>query len=686
MEFWNQFRIFGHFIAEKFRLFLRANRLEIDLVLVYSVTAAVLFVILRLQMLRQIVFVQDPGWRHLHGQLADPGPRYYVRAAWVVFDYLQASWVILREDMFYLAALTIACLLISISVSSHGLRKGAIVLYFAVVFISLLFLCVNVELAPMYTVQLDYSLLKFSGLTTGLSTTLIAVMPKSFLMAGILVCICLMAAPFLACLTFYQTNRHLIRRSYCALVACGLLVIAAVPVPAHIPGLNKLDNTETQNSLAYFLTSLVRSPQLPRLDPTIVEPTVSGSDSTVVLSNVNRPVFLDPLDNVLVIVLESVGAEYFELMNSVGLLPTLSDMMSHGVYFRRAYASAPASVVSLVAILTSTGPLGNYKFVTSDYPRARLTTSYERFKSKGFVSAFFWSNESEFLGIDNFLPNRGIDLNQDYRHRVCPESYDLVAGGLSFMYSADVCTASSLLNWIDDNRGKRFFATLWTEQTHYPYEASRSCTNTIAANDKVLGLERARFNADWPRYAAALCDTDRMMARIVSGLRERKMLENTLIIVVGDHGEAFGQHGGFAHGSEIFEEYVRVPLLISAGHSLAERVDGRLASHLDIAPTMAAAFSITPSDQWEGHDLFDNLAPRRVYFYTPAGNYKIGYREANTKYIYDVIRRKLSAYDLKGDPYETKNIAGKDHGADTEAMSLISQWYLQRARFANTLH
>jgi lipoteichoic acid synthase len=688
MELLDKFKLFKNLITEQLQSFLRASRPEIDLVLVYSVTAAILFVVLRLQMLRRIVFVQDPGWRHLHGQLAGPGPHYYVRAAWVIFDYFQASWVILRDDMFYLAALTIPCLLISTLVSSAALRKGAIIVYFAIVFIALLFLSVNVELAPMYTTQLDYSLLKFSGLMTGITTTLIAVIPKSFLLGSALVCGSLLAAPFVSFFKFYQTNRRPIRRYYCAFVVCGLLAIIAVPMPVSIPGLDKLDNAERQNSFAYFLTSLVSGPRLPSSDLSTPEPGASASSNTIVLSNLNKPILADSLDNVLVIVLESVGAEYFELLNDEGLLPTISDLMSHGVYFKHAYASAPASVVSLVAILTSTGPLGNYKFVTSDYPRARLTTSYERFKSSGFVTAFFWSNESEFLGIDDFLPGRGIDLNQDYRHRICLDSRDLVPSSLSlsFQYSADVCTATSLLEWIDNNRGKRFLATLWTEQTHYPYQASHSCINAIAAKGELLHLERVRLNSDWPRYAAALCDTDRMMAKIVSGLRERKMLKNTLIIVVGDHGEAFGQHGGFAHGSEIFEEYVRVPLLISAGNSLAERVDGRLASHLDIAPTMAAAFGISPSDQWEGHDLFDNLAPRRVYFYSPAGNYKIGYREADNKYIYDVVRHKLSAFDLKSDPYETENIAGKDSRADAEAMSLISQWYLQRARFANTLH
>jgi lipoteichoic acid synthase len=246
-------------------------------------------------------------------------------------------------------------------------------------------------------------------------------------------------------------------------------------------------------------------------------------------------------------------------------------------------------------------------------------------------------------------------------------------------FSTDSCTASSFLSWIDANRGKSFFATLWTEQTPYPYAASKRCLDAIAAKGEVLRPPN-RLDADWPRYAAALCDADQMLSEIMAGLRERNLSEDTLVVVTGDHGESFGQHGSLSHGSDIFEEQIRVPLLISAGHSLVG-VDDRLASHLDIAPTITTAFGIHPSDEWEGNDLLGNRAPLRVYFYTAWGNYQIGYREADDKYIYDVVHSKLSSYQLTTDPYERRDLGG-----NAQSMSLIAQWYRNRTNFANTLH
>ena len=309
-------------------------------------------------------------------------------------------------------------------------------------------------------------------------------------------------------------------------------------------------------------------------------------------------------------------------------------------------------------------------------------------KAKGYRTGFFWSDNSKFLGIDNFLEGRGIDVNQDYRERDCSESRNLVTDSeaVRFMYSADTCTASSLLDWLDKDHGKPFFATLWTEQTHFTYAASRGCMDAISARSEVVKPPKKQLAENWPRYAAALCDADRMMAKIMAGLRDRNLLDNTLIVVVGDHGEGFGQHDAFVHASEIYEDEIRVPLLISMGNGLAGRVDDRLASHLDLLPTIASALGISASDQWEGNDLFGDKGNRRVYFYAGWGNYKIGYREGNMKYVFDVLHQKLFTYDLASDPDENKDLTGDNPDADANARRLIDAWYLRRTHFATTLN
>jgi lipoteichoic acid synthase len=675
-------------LGARVRFFLNATYPEADFILVYSCAAAGLFVLLRLQMLRRIVlFHIGSGWRYFHDQIANQDFR---GAASVIFEYSRALWIIVRWDLICLGALTALCLLICTAARSVLLRKAVVALYCGIVLVGLLFLVANVQLAPLYSTQLNYSLLKFSGLLGGSSTTLLVMIPKSAIVAGLFVGGVLLAISFVSFLEFYQTRRVKIRRLYFAAVACGLLFIAAIPARLPIPGLTRVDGRITQNSLVYYLASIFDRSTLPDLagGASAVPMDMSTSNDTIGLEKPQPSVSIAPVKNVIQIILESAGAEYFELLNNAGLLPTFSQMMSHGVYFNRAYASAPISNVSLVSILTSTAPLANYRLVTLDFPRAKIITSYEMLKAKGYHTGFFWSDDSKFLGIDNFLDGRGIDVNQDYRERDCSESRNLVTDSeaVQFMYSADTCTASSLLDWLDKDHGKPFFATLWTEQTHFTYAASRACMEAISARSDVVKPPKKQLAENWPRYAAALCDADRMMAKIIAGLRDRKLLDSTLVVVVGDHGEGFGQHDAFVHASEIYEDEIRVPLLISMGNALAGRVDDRLASHLDLLPTVASALGIPASDQWEGNDLLGDKGNRRVYFYTGWGNYKIGYREGNMKYVFDVLHQKLFTYDLASDPDENKDLTGDNPEADANARRLIDAWYLRRTHFATTLN
>jgi hypothetical protein len=228
--------------------FLNEARSEYDFVLLYSAAAGLLFILLRLLMLRGLVSAEDLGWQHLHGQLADQDSHYFVRTAWVVIDYLVASWTIIHDDMFYLAGLTILCLSACSLVSWATLRAGITIAYSAIVFTSLLLLSVNVVLAPMYSAPLDYTLLKFSGLTGSITATFLALVPSSFLVAVALTCAVLLGTPCVAFSNFYRANTGTIRRAYCAIVACGLVAIVAVPAPTAIIGLDKLDSRETQNS------------------------------------------------------------------------------------------------------------------------------------------------------------------------------------------------------------------------------------------------------------------------------------------------------------------------------------------------------------------------------------------------------------------------------------------------------
>jgi arylsulfatase A-like enzyme len=75
------------------------------------------------------------------------------------------------------------------------------------------------------------------------------------------------------------------------------------------------------------------------------------------------------------------------------------------------------------------------------------------------------------------------------------------------------------------------------------------------------------------------------------------------LILVGDHGEEFAEHGGFYHGTTLYEELLHVPLIVQ-GPGLEPRTVSGLARQIDVAPTVLARLGVQPPATWEGRDLF----------------------------------------------------------------------------------
>jgi arylsulfatase A-like enzyme len=94
-------------------------------------------------------------------------------------------------------------------------------------------------------------------------------------------------------------------------------------------------------------------------------------------------------------------------------------------------------------------------------------------------------------------------------------------------------------------------------------------------------------------------------------LRARGLYDESLIVLVADHGEEFAEHGGFDHGRTLYDELLRVPLLIKLPRSLgiAPRRIAAPASSLDLAPTLLAAIGRDPGAGFDGVDLLPALRP-----------------------------------------------------------------------------
>jgi membrane-anchored protein YejM (alkaline phosphatase superfamily) len=153
-----------------------------------------------------------------------------------------------------------------------------------------------------------------------------------------------------------------------------------------------------------------------------------------------------------------------------------------------------------------------------------------------------------------------------------------------------------------------FFTFMFFESPHAPYhfppesEIRSPCLDKM--NYATMDLERD-IGLVKNRYVNACHQLDKELQRILEHLEASRLLDRTIVIVTGDHGEEFMEKGRWGHNSTYAEEQIRTPLVIRVPGRPPEVVH-RLTSHLDIPATMMTLFGVEnpPSDYSLGFDLF----------------------------------------------------------------------------------
>ncbi|HEY1921457.1 MAG TPA: sulfatase-like hydrolase/transferase, partial [Tepidisphaeraceae bacterium] len=276
---------------------------------------------------------------------------------------------------------------------------------------------------------------------------------------------------------------------------------------------------------------------------------------------------------------------------------------------------------------------------------------------------FISASSLSFLDQKAFLATRGFDELQDPTTFGSPPIF---AWGVS-----DSCMMDHLIDWVRQDTSRPFFAVAWTIQTHSPYMPTPGIP-VIKFVDQDGSNDRASLN----RYLNAMREADVQLGRLFATLRERGLADNTVVIITGDHGEAFGDlHDSHFHGLNLFEEDIHVPLIIWSpalfkGESHRQTVGG----HLDIGPTVLDLLGDDTPAGIQGRSLFDSSRVPRVYFFQNKGFLMFGLRSENWKFIYNSVTGKEQLFDLKNDPHEQTNVAQTNPTTAHEFRQRIAAW------------
>lgn len=359
--------------------------------------------------------------------------------------------------------------------------------------------------------------------------------------------------------------------------------------------------------------------------------------------------------NILFVLLESVRHDALGVYAAAGQgrpsdTPFLDEIASQGWMVERAYTTVPHTSKALVGIYC-----GTFARFETDITEARpgnlpLTCLPHLLAGAGYRSAHFQTAPGGFEDRSQFLANVGFD------DRFTQES---IAGmdwtKLGYLGVDDRAMIAPAIDWMRSQsaKGTPFFASVLTITAHHPYV---SPGNIQAVHDPVQAK-----NA----YTKAVRYTDDVVRELFTEMRRHGLLDNTLVVITGDHGEAFSEHGQIAHNGVGYEEGIRVPLVLYGPALGGRKTIKGLRQHIDIMPTVLDIAGIGFSGKLPGRSLRGDPSghPDLITscFYH---DYCLNHLSADGgKVLFFYGKRTLEMYDLNGDPEERRNL----YAADTHA-------------------
>ena len=340
--------------------------------------------------------------------------------------------------------------------------------------------------------------------------------------------------------------------------------------------------------------------------------------------------------NMIIVILEGIQYRYTSLADSrSNLTPYLATLAKQGVEFLNARSSLTHTTKALFAFLTGRFPSTSQDIaeaVPAVKPYASIATILK--ENLNYRTAFFQSAKGDFecrpglvysLGFDKFWARE--DLND-------PNSF------LGYLASDEFSMLKPITQWIkaDD---RPFFLTVLCSVAHDPYEVPEWFAEP--AKEPV------------GRYQQAIFYTDKFLAALDVELANLNLTDKTVLCVIGDHGEAFGEHGQLGHALIAFDEVLhipfclRAPFLVEPVSKVAEPV-----SSVDLAPTLLALLGF--ETEAVGFDGVNALGPipngRNVYFTDWMQEGPAGFVKGNHKFIYSPADKTVCVYDLSTDPLE----------------------------------
>ncbi len=412
-----------------------------------------------------------------------------------------------------------------------------------------------------------------------------------------------------------------------AAIGIGLVLLAASPLEEP-----QLRNISRNDLLAFAASAIDASQPGASVGPLMTPP-----------DGLYRAPRLEPRrtgsrPNIVLILLESTGAQAVGTDFSAGLTPNLEAIAAESVIVEQAYGTVSHTSKALVGLLCGMTPRLDLEIVESLEGNLPIPCLPTLLGNLGYRTAFLQTALASFENRPGLVANLGFQFGAYQETLERPPFQKMGYFGLD-----EFAMIEPALRWTASDRPEPFFLTLLTISPHHPYETPG--VNPGDAENEEL-------------YRDTLRHQDRFVGELYRGLEAAGALENTLLVIIGDHGEAFGEHQLFEHDAVPYEEVVWTPWLLHGSALVGEpRRIGGLRSHLDFLPTVLELLG----GDWEGllpgKSLLATAGHERVITSCWYRNHCLGMRRGDRKAVYKFGHGPTELFDLERDPAERRDLA-----------------------------
>jgi arylsulfatase A-like enzyme len=422
--------------------------------------------------------------------------------------------------------------------------------------------------------------------------------------------------------------------------------------------------------------------------------------------------------SIVFVVIESLRSDAVLLSRDrKRVMPHVSDLARDGHLFSNCYVQSSHSDYSDPSILSSLFPLRTERlhFHSRRDPWPKVL-AYDVFKKLGYATAMFSSQNEAWSNMHVFYESPSLDVLHDSR-AYDGETYveagyfgtwmsdtGFLAGKLD-----DAITANLAIDWMrrQHRLNQPFFVSLNFQSTHFPYRVPEGCAEPFqptrrpgdvsflgASPEDVTGMRNAYYNS--------LHYIDSQIGRLLAFLDSTGLRDHTIIVVTGDHGEAFheklplGQaeagRSRSGHARKPYNEVTRVGCVLSGPNIVSNTRDDYLMQSIDIVPTIFGCLGLTNLPFFQGEDMLRRNRPpveERLAFIhcrNPSVACDAVISGTGWKYLYDHRTERGELYWLPSDRNEVHDLASTEPDVAAAMNAALMEWRRRQLSYYGQPH